>query len=57
MNYFTKEELKKLMNGVWCSHKIHEIPINKELYHKIKSLIDNYCEHEPSELRLSLVKK
>ncbi len=45
MNDFTKEELKQLMNGVWCTSKVHQIAINKILYDKLNSMIDNYCEH------------
>ena len=39
MNDFTKEELEDLMIivGEWGNH---------ELYTKIKSMIDNYCEHD-----------
>jgi hypothetical protein len=46
MNAFTKEELKELMYGLWCRAKIDGKIINKSLYEKLKSMIDNYCEHE-----------
>lgn len=46
MNNFTKEELKELMNGVWCTHRVHKIPINQKLFNKLKSMCVNYCEHE-----------
>ncbi len=49
MNDFTKEELKELMNGVWCRHQVHKMPINQNIYDKIQSMIDNYdksCEHK-----------
>jgi hypothetical protein len=46
MNDFTKEELKQLMYGLWCRAKIDGIIVNKILYDKLKSLVDNYCEHD-----------
>ena len=50
MNDFTKEELKELMYGLWCRTKIDGKIINKSLYDKLKSMIDNYCEHENDEV-------
>jgi hypothetical protein len=45
MNDFTKEELEEiyelLTHGFGENHKCLTIS------HKLKSLIDNYCEHEP----------
>jgi hypothetical protein len=40
MNEFTKEELEDLRDAVFISGK----PI--ELYDKLQSLLDNYCEHK-----------
>ena len=42
MNDFTKEELETLFHGLKHSN-IHDWDIGE----KIKSMIDNYCEHEP----------
>jgi len=41
MNDFTKEELETLNGAIIC-HGCE----GDELHLKIKSLIDNYCEHE-----------
>lgn len=46
MNDFTKEELKELMFGLWCREKLDGRLVNETLYDKMKSMIDNYCEHE-----------
>lgn len=50
MNDFTKEELENLANCVGeytstCSKGYHDL-IYPELYNKIQSMIDNYCEHD-----------
>jgi hypothetical protein len=46
MNQFTKEELKELMYGLWCDAKHTGKIRNKNLYDKLKSMIDNYCDHK-----------
>lgn len=46
MNDFTKEELKELMYGLYCMSKLDRNMVNPNLYEKIESIIDNYCEHE-----------
>lgn len=51
MNDFTKEELEDIENGLgWlCEHNpFHKVEIGK-LMSKLKSMIDNYCEHTPSD--------
>ena len=48
MNDFTKEELEDIENGLgWlCEYNpFHKVEIGK-LMTKVKSMIDNYCEHE-----------
>jgi len=47
MNDFTKEELEDIENGLgWlCEHNpFHTVEIGK-LMTKVKSMIDNYCDH------------
>ena len=57
MNEFTKEELEKLKElVVWdddCIAGGNPIPIYGILVKKIQSLIDNYCEHTPSNFYTS----
>ncbi len=51
MNDFTKEELQYMNAGVKCIYTFHAFGGEKEtlnnLMAKIKSMINNYCEHEP----------
>lgn len=51
MNDFTKEELKRLLlrSFLWVGHIENQNKFELELINKIQSLIDNYCEHEPSD--------
>ena len=42
MNDFTKDELQYFLDRIDTAWK-HE----RDLYKKVKSMIDNYCEHEP----------
>ena len=54
MNYFTKEELIMLKNGVeYLSDRtsLSDQYIDKcnTISHKIQSMIDNYCDHKPSD--------
>lgn len=55
MNDFTKEDLERLSGLVWM--KINELTVSRmmsnearkilnDLYKKLQSMIDNYCEHE-----------
>lgn len=51
MNDFTKEELQKLFDwSVSRAKVINTVDFEREgsgrLFDKIKSMIDNYCEHE-----------
>jgi hypothetical protein len=46
MHDFTKEELKELLYGLWCHAKFTGKINNQKLYNKIKSMMDNYCDHE-----------
>lgn len=46
MNDFTKEELKELIYGLYCRTKLDGHLVNKFLYEKLQSIIDNYCEHD-----------
>jgi hypothetical protein len=53
MNDFTKEELQLIYDDLNDNYsELKNIP----LINKVKQMIDNYCEHEPSEPRLVLVK-
>ena len=53
MNDFTKEELENILNG-----NIELYPHSYfHLHAKIQHMIDNYCEHQPSEPILVLNKK
>lgn len=58
MNDFTKEELLEiygLLEHHYCDPELCLNP-NPKLLIKIQSMIDNYCEHEPSEPKLVLIK-
>lgn len=47
MNDFTKEELKELANGLsWIIDRGQQYDITYHAFVKLKSMIDNYCEHE-----------
>lgn len=47
MNDFTKEELKILyMCTMFVTESTYSNKIYDELMKKIRSMIDNYCEHE-----------
>ncbi len=45
MNDFTKEELEDLKNCVWVYDDLRDESTHKELIKKLKSMVDNYCEH------------
>jgi hypothetical protein len=46
MNYLTKEELEIILEGVqWRDNHVHSNERPEKLTCKIKSMIDNYCEH------------
>jgi hypothetical protein len=54
MNDFTKDELKCLLSvldGVYIAH--HTVS-QQALENKIKSMIDNYCEHEEIYTKLGI---
>lgn len=52
MNDFTKEELQ----SVWRWADSHsEFEWYKKLATKIKSMIDNYCEHESDDLIYTII--
>lgn len=42
MNDFTKEELQYFFERIDTAWKYE-----RDLYKKVKSMIENYCEHEP----------
>ena len=46
MSEFTREELLHLMKMVGSISVIDRLVIDHELLAKLKSMIDNYCEHE-----------
>jgi hypothetical protein len=48
MNDFTKDELKKLYDGLYFEGWREDIKENPHylLIKKIQSMIDNYCEHD-----------
>jgi hypothetical protein len=46
MNEFTKEELQELMHCVYAYRDLCEEDIEYDLCDKLKSMIDNYCEHK-----------
>jgi hypothetical protein len=57
MNDFTKEELEYIFYCVdIVTHKNDESDIYGKLQDKIQSMIDNYCEHEPSRIRYAVIK-
>lgn len=45
MNDFTKEELDEL-RASRCYHLDDNFPHEDELFMKLQSMIDNYCDHE-----------
>lgn len=46
-NNFTKEELENINEDIWTWGDLREKPEYIEIIqNKIKSMIDNYCEHE-----------
>jgi hypothetical protein len=48
MNDFTKDELEELLLGYEMhSHNTRHNWPSLDLCKKIKSMIDNYCEHDP----------
>jgi len=47
MNDFTKDELDQL-RASRCYHLDDNSPYEDELFMKLNSMIDDYCEHEPS---------
>ena len=63
MDEFTKEELNMIYHSV-CDRQINlsqglmksNLPYER-LIHKIKSVIDNYCEHEKTEVIGGFVSK
>ena len=55
MNEFTKEELKYMIRGIYFEeleyHLENDIPeFAVNLMKKLKSMIDNYCEHNQREV-------
>lgn len=46
MNDFTKEELEELMHCVYSYRDLCDENVEDSLCDKLKSMIDNYCEHE-----------
>lgn len=53
MNDFTKEELKELLSALSV---FSGSPRGISLFHKIQSLIDNYCDHEKTVEDSAMVK-
>ncbi len=46
MNYFTKEELKELLDCIhWKINEGQEEKLTSIVDKKIQSMIENYCEH------------
>lgn len=46
MNEFTKEELEEIHDGLgWKIDRGQWTPLTNELFHRTKSMIDNYCTH------------
>lgn len=54
MNEFTKEELEDIYNCVWIYDDLHDDSTHEYLLKKLKSMIDNYCEHEPANECIAL---
>lgn len=52
MNDFTRDELEIILLDMAChaekSPALKESPIHFELRNKIRTMIDNYCEHKTS---------
>ena len=59
MNKFTKEELIELMDycNDWVPTNEANSHFRKNLWLKLKSMIDKYCEHDSGNPMLSLVKE
>lgn len=49
MNDFTKEELEDIHRAVYLCDKVGYEVNASDILPKIQSMIDNYCEHEPSD--------
>jgi len=45
MNEFTKDELKEIQSALSI---FSGSPRGNSIFHKIKSMIDNYCDHDSS---------
>lgn len=49
MNDFTKDELKEMsLNLSWCIDAFGHSEFQSDLYNKLQSMIDNYCERKPN---------
>jgi hypothetical protein len=48
MNDFTKEELEELMHCVYAYRDLCDEDVEDNLCDKLKSMIENYCEHKDS---------
>lgn len=57
MNDFTKEELEMLSHGILRTITEDTQARYAPLYNKIESMIENYCDHEPSDPLMGLVKE
>jgi|HubBroStandDraft_2_1064218.scaffolds.fasta_scaffold01505_2 hypothetical protein len=60
MNDFTKEELKWVATSI-TGYDFDSLSTKgqmelKSILNKVLSMIDNYCEHEPSDPKLVLIK-
>ncbi len=58
MNDFTKEELIVLKNGIeylplHLNFSKKYIEKCKDIFDKLESMVDNYCEHEPDTMGIS----
>lgn len=56
MNEFTKEELEELMHCVYAYRDLCDEDVEDNLCDKLKSMIDNYCEHECNGIRYAVIK-
>jgi len=50
MNDFTKDELEDLLFFTMVHKNKYEVKYPQELIEKLKSLIDNYCEHKEQKM-------
>ncbi len=60
MNDFTKEELEEIIemaNDIENGSQAHGLQMHFKIRDKAQSMIDNYCEHKPSDPILVLNKK